>query len=58
MEMRPLGKIGESLSVIGFGVILFVEEGPGFANDAVALAIDAGVNYFDMESAYGMEEDK
>ena len=56
--MRPLGKIGESLSVIGFGVILFVEEGPGFANDAVALAIDAGVNYFDMESAYGMEEDK
>ena len=42
MEMRPLGKTGESLSVIGFGAIVFVNEGPGFARDTVARAIDAG----------------
>ncbi len=53
MERRPLGNTGESLSVIGFGAIVFVDEGPDFARDAVARAIDAGVNYFDMGPAYG-----
>ncbi len=56
MEMRPLGKTGESLSVIGFGAIVFVNEGPGFARDTVARAIDAGVNYFDMGPRYGKGE--
>ena len=56
MKTRPLGKTGESLSVIGFGAIVFVEEGPEFAHDAVARAIDAGVNYFDMGPAYGRGE--
>ena len=56
METRLLGKTGESLSVIGFGAIVFVKEGPEFARDTVARAIDAGVNYFDMGPAYGRGE--
>ena len=57
MQRRPLGKTGESLSVIGFGAIVFVDEGPGFADGTVARAIDAGVNYFDMGPAYGKESE-
>ena len=53
MERRLLGKTGESLSVIGFGAIVFVNEGPEFARDTVARAIDSGVNYFDMGPRYG-----
>jgi aryl-alcohol dehydrogenase-like predicted oxidoreductase len=53
MQRRPLGKTGESLSVIGFGAIVFVNEGPEFARDTVARAVDAGVTYFDMGPRYG-----
>ena len=42
MKRRPLGKTGESLSVIGFGAIVFVNEGPDFARETVTRAIDAG----------------
>ena len=56
MKRRPLGKTGESLSVIGVGAIVFVNEGPKFARDTVARAIDAGVNYFDMGPSYGKGE--
>jgi len=50
-----LGNIGESLSIVGFGAIAFVNEGPDFARETVARAIDAGVN-FDMGPAYGRGE--
>ena len=56
MQKRLLGRTGESLSVIGFGAIVFVKEGPEFARETVARAIDAGVNYFDMGPAYGRGE--
>ena len=56
MQKRLLGKTGESLSVIGFGAIVFIDEGPEFARETVARAIDAGVNYFDMGPAYGKGE--
>ena len=56
MKRRPLGRTGESLSVIGFGAIVFVNEGTEFARDTVARAIDAGVNYFDMGPRYGKGE--
>ena len=46
MEMRLLGQTGESLSVIGFGAMVFVKEGPEFARNSVARAIDSGINYF------------
>ena len=57
MEKRLLGKTGESLSVVGFGAIVFVNEGPEFARETVARAIDAGVNYFDMGPAYGKDSE-
>ena len=53
MKTRILGKTGESLSVVGVGAIVFVNEGPEFARDTVARAVDAGVNYFDMGPSYG-----
>ena len=56
MEMRKLGKTGEELSVIGLGAIVFVKEGPDFARDTVARAIDEGVNYFDVAPSYGQGE--
>ena len=56
MQKRLLGKTGESLSVVGFGAIVFVQEGPEFARETVARAIDAGVNYFDMGPRYGKGE--
>ena len=56
MQQRQLGNTGESLSVVGFGAIVFCKEGPEFARDTVARAIDAGVNYFDMGPAYGRGE--
>ena len=56
MEKRVLGRTGESLSVIGFGAIVFVNEGPDFADQAVARAIDEGVNYFDIGPRYGNGE--
>ena len=56
MQMRPLGKTGESLSVVGLGAMVFLNEGPDFARDTVARVIDAGVNYFDMGPSYGNGE--
>ena len=56
MEMRTLGRTGESLSVIGFGATVFNGESPQFAREAVARAIDAGINYFDMGPSYGKGE--
>ena len=56
MKRRKLGKTGESLSVVGYGAIVFVNEGPEFAHDTVARAIDAGVDYFDVAPAYGEGE--
>ena len=56
MQTRLPGKTGESLSVVGFGAIVFINEGPDFARETVARAIDASVNYFDMGPAYGRGE--
>lgn len=48
MQTRLLGRTGESLSVVGLGAIVFLEEDEKFARETVARAVDAGVNYFDM----------
>ena len=58
MQKRPLGQTGESLSVVGFGAIVFCDEGPEFADETVARAVDAGVNYFDMGPDYGEAEER
>ena len=55
---RSLGQTGEMLSIIGFGGILVMDENQPDANSAVALAVDRGINYFDVAPSYGNAEDK
>lgn len=54
---RPLSDTGEMLSMIGFGSILLRDNGHQFANETVAKAIDAGINYFDVAPTYGNAEE-
>lgn len=53
---RALGKTGESLSVVGFGGIIVMDETTADAARFVAEAIDAGCNYFDVAPSYGNAE--
>ncbi len=56
IEKRSLGKTGEMLSVIGFGGIVVKDTTPEEAADLVKLAIDSGINYFDVAPSYGNAE--
>lgn len=57
MERRQLGSTREQLSIIGFGGILVCDTEPTEASRLVAMAVDAGVNYFDVAPSYGNAED-
>jgi predicted aldo/keto reductase-like oxidoreductase len=56
IEKRSLGKTGEMLSMIGFGGIVVRGSTSTQASDVVKLAINAGVNYFDVAPSYGDAE--
>jgi len=56
LEKRSLGKTGEMLSVIGFGGIVVMDVTAEEASSSVKMAIDAGVNYFDVSPSYGDAE--
>lgn len=56
MEKRSLGRTGEMLSMIGFGGIVVTDTTPEKASEMVRLAIDNGVNYFDVAPSYGNAE--
>jgi aryl-alcohol dehydrogenase-like predicted oxidoreductase len=58
VEKRSLGRTGEMLSMIGFGGIIVKDATPAESSDAVKLAIDSGVNYFDVAPTYGDAEIK
>ncbi len=58
IEKRSLGRTGEMLSMIGFGGIIVMDATPEEASNAVKLAIDAGINYFDVAPTYGDAEIK
>jgi aryl-alcohol dehydrogenase-like predicted oxidoreductase len=58
IEKRSLGRTGEMLSMIGFGGILVMDATPAEASEAVKLAIDSGINYFDVAPSYGDAESK
>ncbi len=58
LEKRSLGRTGEMLSVIGFGGIVVMNATPAEASDSVRMAIDKGVNYFDVAPSYGDAEVK
>jgi aryl-alcohol dehydrogenase-like predicted oxidoreductase len=57
LERRALGKTGEKLSVVGLGGVVVMSVTPAEASRLVGLAIDAGVNYFDVAPTYGNAED-
>ena len=56
IEKRSLGKTGEMLSIIGFGGIVVMNATPQEATSLVKLAIDSGINYFDVAPSYGDAE--
>lgn len=60
MELRPFGRTGLQLSVLGFGCGavggLMVRGAPAEQERAIARAIEAGVNYFDTAWQYGEGE--
>lgn len=58
MEKRTLGQTGESLSIVGFGGILVMDEEPASASRLVAQAVDRGINYFDVAPTYGNAEER
>jgi aryl-alcohol dehydrogenase-like predicted oxidoreductase len=58
IEKRSLGRTGEMLSMIGFGGIIVMNATPSEASEAVKLAIDSGINYFDVAPSYGDAEIK
>ncbi|HOJ09701.1 MAG TPA: aldo/keto reductase [Clostridiales bacterium] len=58
MDKRLYGKLGETLSIVGFGGIIVMNEFQEDANNFVAEAIDSGVNYFDVAPSYGNAEER
>ena len=58
MLYHSLGKTGLNVSAVVFGGIINMDETQAQADDYVARAIDAGVNYFDVAPTYGDAEDR
>lgn len=58
LDRRTLGATGVSLSVVGFGGILVMNENPPEASRLVGRAIERGVNYFDVAPTYGNSEER
>lgn len=58
MQYRPLGRTGLEVSVVGFGASplgdVFGAIDPEEGKRAVHMAIDAGINYFDVSPYYGL----
>lgn len=58
IEKHRLGKTGESVTMIGFGGVIVMNEEQGTANKRVAEAWDSGVRYFDVAPTYGNAQEK
>ena len=58
IEKRSLGRTGEMLSMIGFGGIIVMNATHEESSQLVKLAIDSGINYFDVAPTYGDAEVK
>jgi aryl-alcohol dehydrogenase-like predicted oxidoreductase len=58
LPRRPLGRTGESLSIIGLGGLVLASEEQEVANQIVREAVEHGVNYFDVAPSYGNAEDR
>jgi aryl-alcohol dehydrogenase-like predicted oxidoreductase len=58
MERRAYGKTGDTLSIVGFGGIIVMNETPADAARMVAEAVERQVTYFDVAPSYGDAEEK
>ena len=58
MLYNQLGKTGLQISAVVFGGIINTDEPQAQANQYVAQAIEAGVNYFDVAPTYGNAEER
>jgi predicted aldo/keto reductase-like oxidoreductase len=56
IEKRSLGRTGEMLSMLGFPGIVVRDATAGESSEIVKLAIDSGINYFDVAPSYGNAE--
>lgn len=56
MERRRLGRIGRENSVLVFGGAALSEVGEDEADEAISLALEAGVDHFDTAADYGDSE--
>ena len=57
LERRALGRTGEKLSFVGLGGVVVDNVTAEEASRSVRVAIDAGINYFDVAPTYGNAED-
>lgn len=58
MQKRILGKTGEKLSILGMGGIVVMNLEQKKADEIVSMAIEKGINYFDVAPSYGDAEIK
>ena len=58
LPKRLLGKTGEKISIIGYGGLALNYEEQDVVNNSISMAIDRGLNYFDVAPAYGSAEEK
>ena len=58
MLYNQLGKTGLHISAVVFGGIINTDESQTQANQYVAQAIEAGINYFDVAPTYGNAEER
>jgi predicted aldo/keto reductase-like oxidoreductase len=57
LPKRILGKTGESISIVGLGGVVYMNEEQDRVNQIVQDAIDHGVNYFDVAPTYDNAEE-
>lgn len=58
IERRSLGQTGEKLSIVGFGGFVLNGSTPEQAAEWVRMAVESGVNYFDIAPTYGNAEER
>jgi aryl-alcohol dehydrogenase-like predicted oxidoreductase len=56
VEQRRLGRLGHQSSVLIYGAAALSEVDQGTADASIQLALDAGINHFDVAASYGDAE--
>src|SRR4030095_13127664 len=56
MQQRRLGRLGHRSSVLIYGAAALAEADQDTADASIQLALDAGINHFDVAASYGDAE--